>query len=75
MRQKIKLDFLYDDDLCVCAFVPEVKRFTRGDRDFMTRMTTPIQLTCLHLDADSELTCQATADSNQQVETFLYFLL
>uniref|UniRef100_A0A3P8V5M4 CST complex subunit CTC1 n=1 Tax=Cynoglossus semilaevis TaxID=244447 RepID=A0A3P8V5M4_CYNSE len=34
----------------------KVKRFTRGDRDFMTRMTTPIQLTCLHLDADSELT-------------------
>lgn len=27
----------------------EMKRFTRGDRDFMTRMKRPLQLTCLSL--------------------------
>ncbi|XP_038587513.1 CST complex subunit CTC1 isoform X2 [Micropterus salmoides] len=27
----------------------EMKRFSRGDRDFMTRMTPPLQLTCLHV--------------------------
>ncbi|KAL7375962.1 hypothetical protein ABVT39_027367 [Epinephelus coioides] len=27
----------------------EVKRFSRGERDFMTRVTPPLQLTCLHL--------------------------
>ncbi|KAG7495806.1 CST complex subunit CTC1 [Solea senegalensis] len=31
----------------------EPKRFTRGDRDFMTRMTPPLQLTCLHLSTDA----------------------
>ncbi|XP_041820921.1 CST complex subunit CTC1 [Chelmon rostratus] len=30
----------------------EVKRFSRGDRDFMTRMTHPLQLTCLHISTD-----------------------
>ncbi|XP_073332264.1 CST complex subunit CTC1 [Pagrus major] len=30
----------------------EMKRFSRGDRDFMTRMTRPLQLTCLHLHTD-----------------------
>ncbi|KAI3375949.1 hypothetical protein L3Q82_016362 [Scortum barcoo] len=28
----------------------EMKRFSRGDRDFMTKMPPPLQLTCLHLD-------------------------
>ncbi|XP_051249640.1 CST complex subunit CTC1 [Dicentrarchus labrax] len=28
----------------------EKKRFSRGERDFMTRMTRPLQLTCLHVD-------------------------
>uniref|UniRef100_A0A3B4U092 CST complex subunit CTC1 n=2 Tax=Seriola dumerili TaxID=41447 RepID=A0A3B4U092_SERDU len=27
----------------------EMRRFSRGDRDFMTRMTAPLQLTCLHI--------------------------
>ncbi|XP_075941151.1 CST complex subunit CTC1 isoform X5 [Anarhichas minor] len=30
----------------------EMKRFSRGERDFMTRVTPPLQLTCLHLNAD-----------------------
>lgn len=29
-------------------FVSEMKRFSRGDRDFMTRRMTPLQLTCTH---------------------------
>ncbi|XP_077962021.1 CST complex subunit CTC1 isoform X1 [Gasterosteus aculeatus] len=29
----------------------EMKRFSRGERDFMTRVTPPLQLTCLHLEA------------------------
>ncbi|XP_068612068.1 CST complex subunit CTC1 [Brachionichthys hirsutus] len=33
----------------------EVKRFSRGHRDFMTRMTPPLQLTCL--DISSNATC------------------
>ncbi|XP_038134059.1 CST complex subunit CTC1 isoform X3 [Cyprinodon tularosa] len=28
----------------------EVRRFNRGDRDFLTRMPRPLQLTCTHLD-------------------------
>ncbi|KAG7232668.1 hypothetical protein INR49_008248 [Caranx melampygus] len=28
----------------------EMRRFSRGDRDFMSRTTPPLQLTCLHLD-------------------------
>ncbi|XP_037333826.2 CST complex subunit CTC1 isoform X2 [Pungitius pungitius] len=28
----------------------EMKRFSRGERDFMTRVTPPLQLTCLHLE-------------------------
>ncbi|XP_047441617.1 CST complex subunit CTC1 isoform X2 [Mugil cephalus] len=28
---------------------PEVRRFSRGDRDFVTRLTRPLQLTCLLL--------------------------
>ncbi|XP_056883966.1 CST complex subunit CTC1 isoform X2 [Takifugu flavidus] len=27
----------------------ESKRFSRGDRDFLTRLTPPLQLTCLHI--------------------------
>ncbi|KAM9836621.1 CST complex subunit CTC1 [Aulostomus maculatus] len=27
----------------------EMRRFSRGERDFMTRMTPPLQLTCLHI--------------------------
>ncbi|XP_028254759.1 CST complex subunit CTC1 isoform X2 [Parambassis ranga] len=27
----------------------DLRRFSRGDRDFMTRLTRPLQLTCLHL--------------------------
>ncbi|XP_074484534.1 CST complex subunit CTC1 isoform X1 [Sebastes fasciatus] len=30
----------------------ETKRFSRGERDFMTRVTPPLQLTCLHLNTD-----------------------
>ncbi|TMS01225.1 CST complex subunit CTC1 [Larimichthys crocea] len=30
----------------------EMKRFSRGERDFMTRMTRPLQLTCLHINTD-----------------------
>ncbi|XP_078101338.1 CST complex subunit CTC1 isoform X2 [Sander vitreus] len=30
----------------------EMKRFSRGDRDFMTRVTPPVQLTCLQLNTD-----------------------
>ncbi|XP_030575218.1 CST complex subunit CTC1-like isoform X4 [Archocentrus centrarchus] len=30
----------------------EVRKFTRGDRDFLTRLTPPLQLTCLHLHPD-----------------------
>ncbi|KAM6894522.1 CST complex subunit CTC1 isoform 2-T2 [Lycodopsis pacificus] len=30
----------------------EMKRFSRGERDFMTRVTPPLQLTCLQLNAD-----------------------
>ncbi|XP_054483523.1 CST complex subunit CTC1-like [Anoplopoma fimbria] len=30
----------------------EMKRFSRGERDFMTRVTPPLQLTCLHLNTD-----------------------
>ncbi|XP_040886923.1 CST complex subunit CTC1 isoform X2 [Toxotes jaculatrix] len=30
----------------------EMRTFSRGDRDFMTRTTRPLQLTCLHLDTD-----------------------
>ncbi|XP_061566120.1 CST complex subunit CTC1-like [Cololabis saira] len=33
----------------------EVRRFSRGDRDFLTRLTRPLQLTCVHLNSD--LTC------------------
>ncbi|XP_076009499.1 CST complex subunit CTC1 isoform X2 [Genypterus blacodes] len=32
----------------------DLRRFSRGDRDFMTRMNPPLQLTCLHLDTESE---------------------
>ncbi|XP_035986969.1 CST complex subunit CTC1 isoform X4 [Fundulus heteroclitus] len=28
----------------------EVRRFSRGDRDFLTRMPRPLQLTCVHLE-------------------------
>ncbi|XP_034079034.1 CST complex subunit CTC1 isoform X2 [Gymnodraco acuticeps] len=30
----------------------EMKRFSRGDRDFMTRVTPPLKLTCTHLHSD-----------------------
>ncbi|XP_042072932.1 CST complex subunit CTC1 [Haplochromis burtoni] len=30
----------------------EVRRFTRGDREFLTRLAPPLQLTCLHLHPD-----------------------
>ncbi|XP_071321225.1 CST complex subunit CTC1 isoform X2 [Trachinotus anak] len=30
----------------------EMRRFSRGDRDFMTRTTPPLQLTCLHINPD-----------------------
>ncbi|XP_044197449.1 CST complex subunit CTC1 [Thunnus albacares] len=30
----------------------ETRRFSRGDRDFMTRMSRPLQLTCLHINTD-----------------------
>ncbi|KAM7366658.1 hypothetical protein PAMP_016077 [Pampus punctatissimus] len=30
----------------------EMRRFSRGDRDFMTRMSRPLQLTCLHINTD-----------------------
>nr|XP_019963863.1 PREDICTED: CST complex subunit CTC1-like [Paralichthys olivaceus] len=30
----------------------ETRRFSRGDRDFMTRMTPPLQLTCLTVTPD-----------------------
>ncbi|XP_062301241.1 CST complex subunit CTC1 [Scomber scombrus] len=30
----------------------EMKRFSRGDRDFMTRMSRPLQLTCLSINPD-----------------------
>nr|XP_054594722.1 CST complex subunit CTC1 isoform X2 [Nothobranchius furzeri] len=30
----------------------EVRRFTRGDREFMTRLPRPLQLTCVHLEPD-----------------------
>ncbi|KAK5848013.1 hypothetical protein PBY51_005669 [Eleginops maclovinus] len=30
----------------------EMKRFSRGGRDFMTRVTSPLQLTCTHISSD-----------------------
>ncbi|KAF6724408.1 CST complex subunit CTC1 [Oryzias melastigma] len=28
---------------------PDLRRFSRADRDFITRLTPPLQLTCVHL--------------------------
>ncbi|XP_071370718.1 CST complex subunit CTC1-like [Centroberyx affinis] len=30
----------------------DVRRFSRGERDFMTKMIPPLQLTCLHMETD-----------------------
>ncbi|XP_056880247.1 CST complex subunit CTC1-like isoform X2 [Takifugu flavidus] len=37
----------------------ESKRFSRGDRDFLTRLTPPLQLTCLHINTLTLIPCSS----------------